>query len=192
MEEFEGMEEKVSLDSMKKELSELENILDVYNNAVKANAGIGTIVDEKPAQDSLDDRYLAEIRDMKRKIDEMEKKLAVIDELNARLDILEEMDEKIDYVKRFMDTKLNIDFQAMYNNLLEQMNVESIKTYRNIQAVIVEEDSKQNHVLFGVDGKSDKLKFRLNHVMIISIVSFIVSIVVMIVQILPRFGINLF
>ena len=80
----------------------------------------------------------------------------------------------------------------MYRNLMDQMNIEAIKIYRNIQAVIVEEQAKQNHVLFGVDGKSDKLKFRMNHVMIFSIVSFVVSILVMILQILPAFGVDIF
>ena len=95
-------------------------------------------------------------------------------------------------MKAFMEEKLGMDFKAMYDNVLDQMNVEAIKTYRNIQAVIVEEDAKQNHALFGIDGKSDSLKRRLNNVMIFSIVSFVTSILVMLMQVLPAFGIKLF
>ncbi len=111
-------------------------------------------------------------------------------EINAKLNMIEDMDEQLASIKNTIDEKLNLDFVAMYNNLLEQMNVEAIKIYRNVQAVIVEEDSKQNHVLFGVDDKSSKLKRRINHMMIVSIVSFVVSILVMIIQILPALGVK--
>lgn len=131
-------------------------------------------------------------REVLMQLEEIKQKLEVLDEIDSKLELLDEMDEQLNYIKNTLDTKLNVDFEAMYHNTLEQMNIEAIKVYRNIQAVIVEEDAKQNHLLFGVDGKSDKLKFRMNHVLIFSIISFVVSILVMVLQILPAFGINLF
>lgn len=115
-----------------------------------------------------------------------------LDELSRKMDLLDDIEEDINSMRHFIEERLSVDFNAMYQNLLEQMNVEAIKIYRNVQAVIVEEDAKQNHVLFGVDGKSDKLRKRINHMMFLAIVSFVVSILVMLMQILPALGIHLF
>ena len=145
-----------------------------------------------PTEIGLDEESLAAIRDMQESIKRMEKKMEVLDDLQVRLDSIEEMTEQVNYIKHFLDTKLNLDFEAMYHNMLEQMNVESIKTYRNLQAVVVEEQAKQNAVLFGVDGKSDKLKRRMNHIIFFSIVSFITSILVMLMILLPALGFNIF
>lgn len=186
------IQDKSTLEEMKKELADLEKILEAYDGAVQAAVKLNTSLDERISSGALDEKARKTLEEMKEKVDNLEKKLSSLDDLGDRLEALEQMEEKVDDLKRLVESKLNLDFEAMYHNLLEQMNIEAIKIYRNVQAVIVEEDSKQNHVLFGVDGKSDKLKFRMNHVMIISIVSFIVSIFVMILQILPRFGINLF
>ena len=193
--------------SMEKELDEIQNELDVYEKALKADGSGKTsqlasveqvktaaMGNSKSAGSRLpqDERSATFIKEISKEIEAIKKKLEQLDEISNKLELLDEMDEELNYIKNFMDTRLNVDFEAMYHNLLEQMNIEAIKIYRNIQAVIVEEDAKQNHVLFGVDGKSDKLKSRMNHVMIFSIISFVVSILVMIMQILPAFGIHLF
>lgn len=193
--------------SMEKELDEIQNELDVYEKALKADGSGKTSQpasveqvktaatgNSKSAGSRLpqDERSATFIKEISKEIEAIKKKLEQLDEISNKLELLDEMDEELNYIKNFMDTRLNVDFEAMYHNLLEQMNIEAIKIYRNIQAVIVEEDAKQNHVLFGVDGKSDKLKSRMNHVMIFSIISFVVSILVMIMQILPAFGIHLF
>lgn len=122
-------------------------------------------------------------------INELKEKL---DKLNERLDNVEALKKDIAYIRGVIDDKLNLDFYAMYENVMEHMDVEAVKIYRNIQAVIVEENAKQNHALFDIDGKSNSLKKRLNNVIIFSIVSFVVSILVMFITILPAFGIHLF
>lgn len=113
------------------------------------------------------------------------------DAIMEKLSKVTAMEREIDAMKQLLEDNLAIDFKAMYENLMQKNNIEAIKTYRNIQAVIVEENAKQNRALFGIDGKSDNLKKRLNKVIIFSIISFVVSILVMIVQILPAFGIDL-
>ncbi|MBR5637934.1 MAG: hypothetical protein IKW81_13500, partial [Pseudobutyrivibrio sp.] len=94
--------------------------------------------------------------------------------------------------KNIIDDRLSVDFRAMYENILEKTNIEAIKTYRNLQAVIIEENSKQNQALFGIDNKSNSLKKRMNNVLMFAVVSFVVSILVMLMQILPALGIKLF
>ena len=102
------------------------------------------------------------------------------------------MEEDIATIKQGVSNLLDIKFDMMYQSLRTEIHEDAIKTYRNIQAVIVEEDAKQNHVLFGMDGNTNKLKNRMNHLLIFSIVSFVTSILVMLMQILPALGFNLF
>ena len=102
------------------------------------------------------------------------------------------MEDDIATIKQGVSNILDIKFDMMYQSLRTEIHEDAIKTYRNIQAVIVEEDAKQNHVLFGMDGNTNKLKNRMNHLLIFSIVSFVTSILVMLMQILPALGFNLF
>ncbi|SFH52773.1 hypothetical protein SAMN04487830_10169 [Pseudobutyrivibrio sp. OR37] len=105
---------------------------------------------------------------------------------------IDTMEAEVKALKEVIDERLNVDFRAMYENIMEKTNIEAIKTYRNVQAVIIEENAKQNQALFGIDNKSNSLKKRMNNVLIFAIVSFVVSILVMLVTILPAMGIKLF
>ena len=178
------------------ELLQLESMLDLYLGKLNKPklSGSDTFLS---GQAGILDQKLAE--EMSDKLKLLEEKTALLDsisdmteQMDAKLGMLEDMDEDTRLVKNLVDEKLNLDFVAMYNNILDQMNIEAIKTYRNIQAVIVEENAKQNNVLFQMDKNTDGLRRRMNHVLFFCIVSFIVSIVLTIIQILPAFGINLF
>ena len=105
---------------------------------------------------------------------------------------IDTMEAEVKAMKEVIDERLSVDFRAMYENIMEKTNIEAIKTYRNVQAVIIEENAKQNQALFGIDNKSNSLKKRMNNVLIFAIVSFVVSILVMLVTILPALGIKLF
>jgi hypothetical protein len=112
--------------------------------------------------------------------------------LIGKLKKVEHLEAQVDALKTIIDDRLNVDFRAMYENILEKNNIEAIKTYRNLQAVIIEENAKQNQALFGIDNKSTSLKKRMNNVLLFAVVSFVVSILVMLMQILPALGIKLF
>ncbi len=122
---------------------------------------------------------------------ELEKLHARIEQIEKKLKEIDVLESQVRELRAFVGEKLSVDIRAMYANILEQMNVEAVKIYRNLQAVVVEENARQNRALFGIDGKSDSLKKRMNNVIIFSIVSFVVSILVMLMQILPAFGINI-
>ena len=195
------MENDVKLTSMIEEINEIQSQLESCEKVLKL--GIPEISQDRVERRSTrrtverqpvetDPKLYDSIKELSAQMQDMKQRLRQIEEIAIKLELLDEVDEDIKYIKNFMNHKLDKDFEAMYRNLMDQMNIEAIKIYRNIQAVIVEEQAKQNHVLFGVDGKSDKLKFRMNHVMIFSIVSFVVSILVMILQILPAFGVDIF
>lgn len=115
-----------------------------------------------------------------------------LDMIMRQLRKIDTMEAEVKAMKEVIDTRLNVDFRAMYENLMEKTNIEAIKIYRNVQAVIIEENAKQNQALFGIDSKSNSLKKRMNNVLIFAIVSFVVSILVMLVTILPALGIKLF
>lgn len=180
------------------ELSRLEGMLDVYLNKLKGTENSQNAEKSSGVGDNSDAKMTGELAE---KLALLEKKMELLDDLgvslekleavDAKLGMLEDVDEGMLSVKNLINEKLNVDFAAMYDNILDQMNVEAIKIYRNIQAVIVEENAKQNNVLFGMDNKSDGLKRRMNHVLFFCIISFLVSILVMVLQILPAFGIRL-
>ena len=109
-----------------------------------------------------------------------------IDAIDSRMGTMDDMEASIESMRRTIDEKLNVDFDEMYEGVLDQMNVESVKEYRNIQAVIVEENAKQNRMLLGIDDNTKKLRNRLNHVMIAAIVSFVVSILVLFISVIPN------
>ena len=115
-----------------------------------------------------------------------------LDMIMRQLRKIDTMEAEVKAMKEVIDERLSVDFRAMYENIMEKTNIEAIKTYRNVQAVIIEENAKQNQALFGIDNKSNSLKKRMNNVLIFAIVSFVVSILVMLVTILPALGIKLF
>lgn len=112
--------------------------------------------------------------------------------LMKKLNNVENMEAEIKAMKEVIDERLSLDFRAMYDNIMEKTNIEAIKVYRNVQAVVIEENAKQNQALFGLDSKSDSLRRRMNNVLIFATVSFVVSVLVMLITILPAFGIKLF
>ena len=115
-----------------------------------------------------------------------------LEELMKKFRKVEAMESEVKAIKDILEDRLNYDFRAMYDNLMEKTNIEAIKIYRNLQAVVIEENAKQNQALFELDNKTNSLKKRMNNVLIFAIVSFVVSILVMLVTILPAFGIKLF
>ena len=115
-----------------------------------------------------------------------------LEELMQKFRKVEAMEAEVKAIKDILEDRLNYDFRAMYDNLMEKTNIEAIKIYRNLQAVVIEENAKQNQALFELDGKANSLKKRMNNVLIFAIISFVVSILVMLVTILPAFGIKLF
>ena len=69
--------------------------------------------------------------------------------------------------------------------------VVSVLIFDEVLAVVVEELSKQNKVIARDDNMIGKIKNNMRIVLIFSIISLIASILVIIIEILPVFGINL-
>jgi len=73
--------------------------------------------------------------------------------------------------------------------LEENVHRECVKVYRNVQAVVVEEGSKQSEAVTGAASVVGRLNGKLNAVLGISIVALLASVAGMVVQILKMAGI---
>lgn len=185
------------LDRISEELDRYRFSINEANDKTAPDMLLTPLAEEPPQQAELivpqtPDFLKKQLNAIERRLEDIQGRLNRLDELGYKLDRLDNMEEEIAAMRRLLEDKLSVDFEAMYRNLLEQMNIEAIKVYRNVQAVVLEEDAKQNHVILQVDKKAGKIKRRMNHMVILAIVSFVVSILVMLMQILPALGINLF
>lgn len=84
-----------------------------------------------------------------------------------------------------------IEMHQRFDELEEKTHTDCIKVYRNVQAVIVEELSKQNKVIMRDDKIVTGMKRKMTTVFIFSIISVVTSVALIILQILPLFGIKL-
>ena len=64
------------------------------------------------------------------------------------------------------------------------MHKECVKVYRNVQAVVVEENNKQSEVLNDVKGKMEAVSKKLKTVMGISIAAVAISLISVVMQFL--------
>lgn len=94
--------------------------------------------------------------------------------------------------KEGMDSALGAQQEKMDAKLAEcneNVHKECVKVYRNVQAVVVEEDAKQTEsVINSVNG----LKGKLNAILGVSIVALIASVVSIVIQILNMLNFKLF
>lgn len=95
-------------------------------------------------------------------------------------------------IQDLVTTGFEIEMHQRFDELEEKTHTDCIKVYRNVQAVVVEELSKQNKVLIRDDKAISKIKRRMNVVLAFSIVSVVTAVVLIILEILPIFGIKLF
>lgn len=94
-------------------------------------------------------------------------------------------------IQDLVTTGFEIEMHQRFDELEEKTHTDCIKVYRNVQAVVVEELSKQNKVLIRDDKAITKIKRRMNVVLAFSIVSVVTAVVLIILEILPIFGIKL-
>ncbi len=104
---------------------------------------------------------------------------------------LHSMDNRLTVLEDLIERELTIGIPEKLDELYEKTHTDCIKVYRNVQAVIVEENAKQNKLLVRMDGRIGKSKNRITSAFICSIISAIVTVILIILVILPAFGIKL-
>lgn len=101
------------------------------------------------------------------------------------------MNRHLDELEQTISKGIYVEMMKRIDELEDKAHTDCIKVYRNVQAVVVEELSKQNKVIAKDDNMIGKIKNNMRIVLIFSIISLIASILVIIIEILPVFGINL-
>lgn len=134
----------------------------------------------------LIEESIGKINAIQKDNESIEKMQAALEELKVSLNgTLEEqknaVEESLEEQKSVLDTKL-----AECN---ENVHKECVKVYRNVQAVVVEEDAKlTENVTNSVNG----LKGKLNVILGVSIVALVASLVSIVIQILNMLNFKLF
>lgn len=101
------------------------------------------------------------------------------------------MRRQLDGLEQLISNGIYVEMMKRLDELEEKAHTDCIKVYRNVQAVVVEELSKQNKVIARDDKIIGKIKNKMRLILIFSIISLIASIAVIVIEILPVFGINL-
>ena len=123
--------------------------------------------------------------------EEEEEAIALEDDEDTIEGQLALMNRHLDGLEQLISNGIYVEMMKRLDELEEKAHTDCIKVYRNVQAVVVEELSKQNKVIARDDKMIGKIKNKMRLILIFSIISLIASILVIIIEILPFFGINL-
>ena len=97
---------------------------------------------------------------------------------------LEKIERQADAFQEPDDSKLTEKFATLEENV----HKECVKVYRNVQAVVVEESSKQSEAVTGTLSNMGKMTGKTNAILAISIVAMITSLGSIILQLLQFLG----
>ena len=102
-------------------------------------------------------------------------------------DLDQSMDAKLGQLDSKIDEGEDTQLEEKLLSITESVHKECVKVYRNVQAVIVEEGSKQSELLNGVTSSAQRLGKKLNIVFGISLASLVLSLISVVVQLLNMF-----
>lgn len=110
---------------------------------------------------------------------------------NRELELSQKNEERDSAIQEALEkAQVNLEVvEEMFKRSEDFNHKENVKVYRNVQAVIIDELKKQTEEL--TEGNK-KMHFRLNLVCVMSVLTFLISVVGIIVQILTGFNIKLF
>lgn len=129
---------------------------------------------------SANESVLGALKNMENSLDE---KLSPLDEKLSRLDSMLEEKEEEKEEEPLADRLLPIT---------ENIHKECVKVYRNVQAVVVEENGKQTETLSNTATGVQRVGKKLNTVFGISLAALLISLLGVVMQILNMMNINLF
>lgn len=110
---------------------------------------------------------------------------------NRELELSQKNEERDAAIQNALEkSQVNLEaVEEMFKRTEDFSHKENVKVYRNVQAVIIDELKKQTEEL---TEENKKMHFRLNLVCVMSVLTFLVSVVGIIIQILTGFQIKLF
>lgn len=190
--------EAEELDKLRDRVAEYNECLDRLKSLVEENAAglkgaAGKNVEEI---NRLVEESLAKIREIQRDSAELEKLRAQLGDMNGTIsDKFDQLSKQLEGTAQQLketatensDDKLSEKFAAADENV----HKECVKVYRNVQAVILEENEKHVGTLKEVSGQLNAIKGKFGAVLGISIAALIVSLVGVVFQILSQWSVNL-
>ena len=110
---------------------------------------------------------------------------------NIELELSQKSEERNAAIQEALEkAQVNLEvIEELFKRSEDFNHKENVKVYRNVQAVIIDELKKQTGELAE---ENKKMHFRLNLVCVVSVLTFLVSVVGIIVQILTGFNLKLF
>lgn len=108
---------------------------------------------------------------------------------------LSPLDEKLNRLDSMLEEKEEKEEEPLADRLLpitENIHKECVKVYRNVQAVVVEENGKQTETLSNTATVVQRVGKKLNTVFGISLAALIISLLGVVMQVLSMMNINLF
>lgn len=190
--------EAEELDKLRDRVAEYNECLDRLKGLVEENAAglkgaAGKNVEEI---NRLVEESLVKIREIQRDSAELEKLRAQLGDMNGAIsDKFDQLSKQLEGTAQQLketaaensDDKLSEKFAATDENV----HKECVKVYRNVQAVIMEENEKHVETLKEVSGQLNAMKGKFGAVLGISIAALIVSLVGVVFQILSQWSVNL-
>lgn len=190
--------EAEELDKLRDRVAEYNECLDRLKGLVEENAAglkgaAGKNVEEI---NRLVEESLLKIREIQRDSAELEKLRTQLGDMNGAIsDKFDQLSKQLEGTAQQLketaaensDDKLSEKFAATDENV----HKECVKVYRNVQAVIMEENEKYVGTLKEVSGQLNAMKGKFGAVLGISIAALIASLVGVVFQILSQWSVNL-
>lgn len=113
-------------------------------------------------------------------------------QVDGKLSVLERVDERLGTLERQVGETLGQDDKQLterFTTLEENVHKECVKVYRNVQAVVVEESSKQSEAVTGTVAAVGKMGGKTSAILGISIVALLASLGSVVLQVLQIAGV---
>lgn len=112
----------------------------------------------------------------------------LVQESIAKIQAMQQNTDSIDEMKKALEAQ-QATLDAKLNDCNENVHKECVKVYRNVQAVVVEENSKQSE---NIAGSFETLKDKMNVVLGVSVMTMVVSLCNILIEILRLLNVKLF
>lgn len=175
------------------ELNRLKNRSAEYNECL---VKMQKLVDEcatklsemRTDKDETGQALLRDMEELRTQLGQFKEQLDDMDKsLSAQLETaLRKPEEKLDQLCGQLEAQSSVQLTEKFEALEENVHKECVKVYRNVQAVLVEESSRQGEGLTDVKTGVSSLKGKLNAILTISVLAMIFSLASIALQILGR------
>ena len=185
-------------------LDKLRKLIDESTEEMKgasqeSAAGIGRLLEESLAKireirqestDAADDKVNGLADSVNTHFDSLN---AQLDAVNLNLDnVTNAVSEIRDQMASAQENKKDDGLEERFASVEENVHKECVKVYRNVQAVVVEENGKQTKALEEITAKVNSFNGKLGAVLGVSIAALVFALAGTVLQVLNALGINLF